>query len=82
LSRISSEHEIPLITFHGLRHTHATHCLEAGVNPKAVADRLGHSSVATTLDLYSHITAATSAAVADHISEYLAINNTNTSSTG
>lgn len=71
MASVAIDHDIPTITFHGLRHTHATHCLEAGINPKAVADRLGHSSVATTLDLYSHITPATSAIVASQISQYL-----------
>jgi integrase len=42
------------IRFHDLRHTHATHALQAGINPKIVSERLGHGSVATTLDLYSH----------------------------
>lgn len=43
------------ISIHGLRHTHATHLLAAGVNPKIVADRLGHHSVAFTLDTYTHV---------------------------
>ena len=42
------------ISFHGLRHTHATDLLRAGVHPKIASERLGHSSVATTLDIYSH----------------------------
>lgn len=39
---------------HDLRHTHATLALEAGVHPKIVSERLGHSTVAFTLDVYSH----------------------------
>ena len=42
------------IHLHDLRHTHATLALEAGVHPKVVSDRLGHSTVAITLDIYSH----------------------------
>lgn len=42
--------------FHMLRHTHATMLLEAGINPKVVQERLGHSTVSITLDTYSHIT--------------------------
>jgi integrase len=38
------------IPLHGLRHTHATVALQAGVHPKVVSDRLGHSSAAFTLD--------------------------------
>ena len=36
------------------RHTHATMALEAGIHPKIVSERLGHSTVALTLDIYSH----------------------------
>ena len=36
-------------------HTHASLLLRAGVNPKVVSERLGHSSVAFTLDTYAHI---------------------------
>ena len=45
---------LPRITFHGLRHTSATLALAAGVHPKVVQERLGHSSIGITLDLYSH----------------------------
>ena len=44
------------VNFHCLRHTHATQLLRQGVNPKIVSERLGHSSVTITLDLYSHVT--------------------------
>ena len=42
------------VRLHDLRHTMASLYLEQGVNPKTVAERLGHASVAITLDLYSH----------------------------
>ncbi|MDR4315045.1 prophage LambdaBa04, site-specific recombinase, phage integrase family [Niallia circulans] len=45
---------VPEIRIHDLRHTHATILLELKVNPKLVADRLGHSSIKMTLDTYSH----------------------------
>lgn len=45
---------VPKIRFHDLRHTHATLLLEMNVNPKIVADRLGHATVKITLDTYSH----------------------------
>ena len=41
---------------HDLRHTHATQLLLAGVHPKVAQERLGHSTITTTLDLYSHVT--------------------------
>ena len=42
------------IRLHDLRHTHATLALQAGVHPKIVSERLGHSSIAFTLEVYSH----------------------------
>ncbi|MGM0836766.1 MAG: tyrosine-type recombinase/integrase [Bacillota bacterium] len=46
---------LPKITFHDLRHLHATTLMSLGENPKIVADRLGHSRVQVTLDYYSHV---------------------------
>jgi integrase len=46
---------LPRIRFHNLRHTHATLALQAGVHPRVVSERLGHSTVAITLDTYSHV---------------------------
>ena len=47
--------DLPKIRFHDLRHTHATHLLKAGVHPKVAQERLGHATIAVTLDLYSHV---------------------------
>jgi integrase len=46
---------LPHLTFHGLRHAHATLALSAGINPKVVSERLGHSSISVTMDIYSHV---------------------------
>ena len=43
------------ITFHDLRHTHATLLLSQKINPKIVQERLGHSTITLTLDTYSHL---------------------------
>ncbi|MEE9598041.1 MAG: tyrosine-type recombinase/integrase, partial [Acidiferrobacterales bacterium] len=43
------------ITFHGLRHTHASHLLKQNVHMKIASERLGHSSINITMDLYSHL---------------------------
>lgn len=53
--RIVAKTGLPRIRFHDLRHTHATAMLLSGVNPKIAAERLGHSKVGITLDLYSHV---------------------------
>jgi integrase len=46
---------LPEIRFHDLRHTSATLLLSAGVHPKIVQERLGHSQISLTLDTYSHV---------------------------
>lgn len=46
--------EVPRIRLHDCRHTYATIALKAGVHPKVVSERLGHATVAFTLDRYSH----------------------------
>jgi len=48
-------HKLPQIRLHDLRHSHATHLLAEGTHPKIAQERLGHSSVGITLDLYSHV---------------------------
>ncbi|CAO4172973.1 Site-specific integrase [Methylorubrum populi] len=52
---LSLSTELPRIRFHDLRHSHATQMLLQGVHPKVAQERLGHSSIAITLDLYSHV---------------------------
>jgi integrase len=47
--------KLPHLRFHDLRHAHATHLLANGVHPKVASERLGHSKVGITLDLYSHV---------------------------
>jgi len=46
---------VSLIRFHDLRHSHATMLLTAGIHPKVVSERLGHSGIGITLDTYSHV---------------------------
>jgi integrase len=43
------------VRLHDLRHTHATAMLSAGIHPKVAQERLGHSSVSVTIDLYSQV---------------------------
>ena len=47
---------IPHFYPHAFRHTFATRCFEAGIEAKVVQEYLGHSSIAITLDLYTHVT--------------------------
>jgi integrase len=46
---------VPVVRFHDLRHTHATQLLRQKIHPKVVSERLGHSTVGITLDIYSHV---------------------------
>jgi integrase len=46
---------LPDVRFHDLRHTCATLLLTKGVHPKIVSEMLGHSSIAITLDIDSHV---------------------------
>jgi integrase len=55
------------IRFHDLRHTHATLALQAGIHAKVVQERLGHSSINVTIDLYSHAIPALQEDAADRI---------------
>jgi integrase len=55
-AHILKKHNLPKARLHDLRHAHATLLLEAGHNIKAVSERLGHSSIQITGDIYSHVT--------------------------
>jgi integrase len=61
------EAALPRIPLHGLRHTYATLALSSGVNPRIVSGRLGHSTVALTLDIYSHVLPQADQEAADRI---------------
>lgn len=58
---------LPRIRLHDLRHTYATISLSSGVHPKVVSERLGHATVAFTLDVYSHSVPALQAEAAERI---------------
>jgi integrase len=60
---------LPVIRFHDLRHTHASLLFAAGVHPKLVQERLGHSNIAMTLDLYTHIIPSLQDGVADTLND-------------
>jgi integrase len=53
--RLIAKMDLPRIRFHDLRHTHATLLLKEGVPPKVVSERLGHASVAFTMQVYQHV---------------------------
>ena len=53
--RFVEHHKLPHIRLHDLRHSHATALIMAGVNPKVVQQRMGHSDVNITLNTYTHV---------------------------
>lgn len=59
--------KLPRIRFHDLRHAHATHMLANGVHPKVASERLGHSRIGITLDLYSHVLPGMDADAAERV---------------
>jgi integrase len=66
-ARLAAAAGLPPIRFHDLRHSYATAALRAGVNPKIVSHRIGHSSSAFTLNLYSHVTPGMDRAAASEV---------------
>ena len=71
--RFIADHKLKQITPHGLRHTHASLLFSAGVEPKNISDRLGHSTVQITLDLYTHIMEEQRTDTVDKLLEYMVI---------
>jgi len=62
---------LPRIRFHDLRHTAATLMLGRGVHAKIASEMLGHSTIAVTLDLYSHVTPTMQREAADAVDAVL-----------
>ncbi|MCY7344934.1 MAG: site-specific integrase [Pyrinomonadaceae bacterium] len=59
------------LRLYDLRHSHATLLLKAGVHAKVVSERLGHSTIALTLDVYSHVLPSMQAEAAAHLETML-----------
>ena len=64
---------IKIIRFHDARHTHASLMLKQGIHPKIVQERLGHSTISTTLDIYSHVTPGMQQAAAQRFDDILKV---------
>jgi integrase len=54
-ARLVKDSGLPARGFHALRHANASTMLAAGIHPKVASERLGHSSIGITMDLYSHV---------------------------
>jgi integrase len=71
--RYAKEAGVPIISPHGLRHTHATLLLKMGIHTKIISERLGHAQVNITLDTYSHVLDDMQEEVSQILSENLKI---------
>lgn len=69
--RFLEESGLPKIRLHDLRHSNATALIQAGVNPRVVQQRLGHSDVSITLNTYTHVLPEMDAAAAEKIDTIL-----------
>ena len=67
----SPEDQLPVIPFHGLRHTAATLLIAAGVDVKTISARLGHALTSTTMNIYVHALQESDEKAADAISNLL-----------
>jgi integrase len=70
--RLARAAKVPAIPLHGARHSYATLALEAGVRLDVVSHQLGHSSVATTANIYVHVSPAAGAEAAEMMGALLA----------
>ena len=68
-TRAVTDSGLPRIRLHDLRHTHAAHLIAVGVDPLTISRRLGHASVAFTLDRYGHLFAQSGAEAAAKVAE-------------
>jgi len=73
INSIVKEANLPRITIHGFRHTHATMLLESGSTIKDVQIRLGHARIQITMDLYIHITKKRTHETVQQLVDYLNI---------
>ena len=64
---------LPDIRFHDLRHTAATLMLQQGIHPKVVQERLGHSNISMTMDIYSHVLPSMQDEAADKIDALISL---------
>ncbi|MFS0980799.1 tyrosine-type recombinase/integrase [Enterococcus casseliflavus] len=69
-NRVADFANVPRIGTHGWRHTHATMLFEAGVDLKEAQERLGHSSIEITSNIYTHLSAKRKKQTADKLSKF------------
>lgn len=76
-SRFCCRQSIRYINLHSLRHTSATLLIAQGIHAKTISERLGHSKISVTMDIYGHALRSADKAAADAFESYLQPRNTN-----
>ncbi|MCZ6545661.1 MAG: tyrosine-type recombinase/integrase, partial [Chloroflexi bacterium] len=71
LDRLLAEANLPHHTFHELRHSCASLLLALGVQPRVVMQTLGHTQIATSMEIYTHVSAALEREAADRMDAFL-----------
>lgn len=78
MAYVIKKNNLPKISFHGLRHTHATMLLSIGENAKVVSERLGHANIGITLNTYSHVLPNMQKSLAENFDTAIKKNSTKT----
>src|SRR5699024_1331328 len=68
---VQEKYKLKKVTTHGLRHTHCSLLFEAGATLKEVQDRLGHSDIQTTMNIYAHVTEKAKEKTAEKFANYV-----------
>lgn len=71
INKIIKKHDLKVITVHGLRHTHCSLLFEAGASIQEVKERLGHSDIKTTMNIYTHVTQQAKEGTAEKFAAYV-----------
>jgi integrase len=71
LERVLRDAGLPRVSFHALRHSYASALLAQGVHPRDVMEALGHSQIALTMEVYSHVIPELERDAADRIDRLL-----------
>ena len=73
LKQVCKKHNFKIINIHGFRHTHASLLFESGATMEVVRDRLGHTDIQTTINIYTHVTQKSRDKTAQNFANYMGI---------
>ena len=73
LKKVCDKHNFKIINIHGFRHTHASLLFESGAAMEVVRDRLGHTDIQTTVNIYTHVTQKSRDKTAQNFANFMGI---------